>query len=342
MSLTRSLRVLVSLALLGAAVVPIGAQPTRPGILSGRVVDEAGAPLGGAVLRASQGTRTILAYAQDDGDFRLGGLQAGVWTVSVRRLGHRPLAVTLTMPAAGLRRDFYLSPAAVALDPVLVAARWTGVRGIVGDARRLDPLAGASVRVLGSDAAVGSDSLGQFAIALPGGRDVLLRVERAGYRTQIVSTHVPEASYLEIEVGLDTNPQAPRDYWVWRDLDQRLKFATPRAAIVSREELERTDAVSLGDALPLTASVTRVGVQVSRRSCVFVNGVPRPNFPVDAILAGDVEFVEVYPPGTDLTRTLALRWPRGGICGVPEGNVRAADSRDRSQAQFVAVWLRAP
>lgn len=333
------LAVLAAIAAPGASV---SAQAPRPGVLAGRVIDEDGQPVGQAVLRATQGAETILAYARDNGDFRIGGLEAGLWTVSVRRLGFRPIAVEVEMLPGGLQRTFTLRATRTELDPVLIAARWTGVRGVVGDARRIDPLAGASVRVMGSDAAVGSDSLGHFAVALPGGRDVLLRIERAGYQTRLVSAVVPENGYVELDIPMDTNPSKPRDYWVWRDLDQRIKFATPRAVLVSREELERTDAISLGNALPLTPAMTRAGVQINRRACVYVNGVARPNFPVDAINAGEVEFVEAYPPGSEITRTLAMRWPPGGVCGVTDGTYLPASVQQRQIVQYVSVWLKAP
>jgi hypothetical protein len=228
----------------------------------------------------------------------------------------------------------------LALDPILVAARWTGVRGIVGDARRISPLAGARVRLLGSEVASGSDTLGNFALPVRGGRDLLLRVERAGYTTRIMSVSVPKEGYVQLDVPLDTVAEPARDTYIWRDLDQRLKYATPRAVLVSRQEIAGTEAVSLGAALTAVASVNDRGVVINRRACVFVNGVARPGFPVDAILAADVEFVEAYPPGTDLTRTLALKWPPGAACGVTEGTVVSGDKRQ--VAQFVSVWLRAP
>lgn len=324
------------------APAAVDAQQLRPGLLVGRIVGTDGAAVANAVIRATQGPRTILAYAEDDGDYRVGGLGSGTWTIAIRRLGFRPLATDLELPTEGLRRDFTLEATRTELDPVLVAARWSGVRGVVGDARRLAPLAGASIRLLGSDVAAGSDSLGNFALPTAGGRELLLRVERAGYVTRLVSATVPPDGYVEVDVPLDTAPRSSRDYSVWRDLDQRLKFATPRAALISRNEIAASDAISLATALGAAASVVRLGVVINRRTCVFVNGVAKAGFPVDAIQAGDVEFVEAYPPGTDLTRTLAMRWPPGAECGVPDGTIRASSAGARQVVQFVSVWLRAP
>ena len=331
---------LVSLALGQAS--PVAAQSLRPGLIVGRIVGTDGASVSNAVVRATQGSRTILAYAEDDGDYRISGLGNGRWTIAIRRLGFRAVAVEVELPAEGLRRNFTLEATSAALDPDLVAANWSGVRGVVGDARSLSPLAGASIQLLGSDAAGRSDSLGNFALPLPSGREVLLRVERVGFATRLVSATLPAQGYLVVDVALDTAPTAPRDYWVWRDLDQRLKFATPRAVQVSRDELAATDVVSLGTALGFAPSVSRRGVVISRRACLFVNGVARPGFPVDAIDADDVEFVEAYPPGADLTRTLAARWPPGGECGVSESSTRTSSAGARLVAEYVSVWLRAP
>lgn len=338
------LAIALTVALGGAltAARPLSAQQIRPGLILGRVVDADGAGVGDAVLRATQGPRTILAYTDRDGDFRLGGLVGGAWTISVRQLGYRPLAVEVELPGEGLRRDFTIERTIAVLDPALVSAKWSGVRGVVGDARRVTALSGASIRLLGSDATASTDSAGGFALPLPGGRDVLLRVERAGFATRLVSATVPAEGYVELEIPLDTAVRAARDYWVWRDLDARLKYATPRAAQVSRQELAATDAVSLEAALARSRSVARAGVRITRGACVFVNGIARPGQPIDAIDADAVEFVEAYPPGTDLTRTLVMRWPPGGQCGVPDGSARPTASDSKQTAQFLSVWLRAP
>ncbi len=327
--------------LLAAPLAQLPAQTLRPGLLVGRVLDATGEPVGEAILRATQGAKTIIVEADDEGDFRIAGLAAGVWTISVRRLGFRPVAADIDIPAQGLRRDFTVERLARAVDAVLVAEKWTGIRGIVGDARRVTPLAGASVRVVGADGSAGSDSTGGFAIPMSGGRSVLLRVERAGFASRLISVALPPEGYVELDVALDTVLRE-KETWVYRDLDQRLKFAAPRSVQVSREEIEATDAVSLGTALGLTRSVTAKGVVINRRACVYVNGVARPGYPIDAILAGDVEFVEAYPPGSDLTRTLALKWPPGGTCGVADGTIAASSAGARQVAQYVSVWLRAP
>jgi len=332
------------LLLLGTSLplaAPVAGQTLRPGLMVGRLLTPQGEPIGEAVLRATRGPRTIVAYSEDDGDYRLGGLAAGTWTISVRRLGFAPRVIEVDLPAEGLRRDLTLEPRAPALDSELVAEGWVGVRGVVGDARRESPLSGAVVVLLGADASTNSDSVGRFALKMPRGRPAVLRVERAGFLTRLVSTTVPDGGYADVDIGLDTALKAPLDAWLFRDLNQRLKYATPRAAFVGFEELQLTGMPSLWSALEHSQTIIRKTIVISRSACIFVNGIPKPGVPVDAIFTANVEFVEVYPPGSELTRTLQRSWPLQGECGARGGlNVRAANPRQT--AQIISVWERTP
>lgn len=332
---------LPALLLLGAtaALASVGAQQSRPGLLTGRIVATDGTPLGDAVLRATQGTRAVEAVSTPKGDYRLGGLGTGRWNVSVKRLGFVPRLIEVDLPAAGLRQDIVLEPRSATGDGALVAANWVGIRGVVGDAKRVTPLPGALVRLLGSDTATTSDSAGEFALPLPRAREVVLRVERTGYTTQVVTATVPAGDYATVLIGLDTARNASLDAWIWRDLDARLKYATPRAALVGAAELQATNRPTLWSALENAPTVLRQRIVITRAACIFVNGIPRPGVPVDALFTADIEFAEVYPPGSELTRTLMRAWPINGECGVRDDSaMRFADSRQT--AQFISVWQR--
>ncbi len=330
-------RCLLALLILGATG-KVGAQSIRPGLLVGRVTDASGGSVEFPVLRVSRAGRTYLAEGEADGDFRIDGLSPGKWIVSVRRAGYRSIVLELEIPVVGLRRDFTLTPLKVAPDPALVASGWKGVRGLVTDARGTAPLVGARIRLLGDDASASTDSLGRFSLALPAERDFVLRVERTGFATRLLTGRTPGTGYVELEAPLDTTDDSAKDYWVWRDLERRLRFATPRAARVTRVAIEATGALTLGSALEGVSTVAGRGLVVPRNACLFVNGLPRPGFTADAFRAEDVEFVEVYPAGTELTRTLAGRWPANGVCGV--AGAGATDSRQAAQA--IVVWLRVP
>ncbi len=340
----------ISAIALAIATASAGAQTPREGMLTGRLIGPDSLPIRDAIVRATQGPKTVLARSNDQGVYRLTGLYAGPWAIAVRRLGYSPFVDRLTFDPRGMRRDYLMRALVASLDPVLVSERWTGVRGVVGDIRFLSPLAGASVQLLGGTARVQTDSAGRFAVPLAPGTEVVLRVEREGYGRQVVTATVPTDGYLELDVAMDTLRGVRRDALVWADLDRRLKFASPRAAWVGREELARSDASRLDAALTESGTLTLKGLIVTRRACLFVDGVARPGVPVDAILAGEVEFVEVYPVGADLTNSLASRWPPRAECGAPGGSLRGGagtavrvGSRrgtDPQFAQFVAVWTR--
>jgi hypothetical protein len=61
-----------------------------PGVVSGRVLDAAGAPVGGAAVAvvSSDGPhRDIAALTAEDGSFRLGGLPTGNVVLEARKSG---------------------------------------------------------------------------------------------------------------------------------------------------------------------------------------------------------------------------------------------------------------
>lgn len=331
------LRPLFALAVLATGS---GAQPLRPGVLTGRVLAASGGAVAEPVIRVSRGAVIHLAEGERDGDFRVDGVSVGRWQVSIRREGFEPLIVEIEMPSAGLRRDFTLVEATGTLDSALVASGWKGVRGAVSDSRGNAALVGASLRLLGGEATASTDSTGRFAMPLPAGKDFILRVGRTGYATRLVTGRTPTTGYAVVDIPLDTTDQEGTDYWIWRDLERRLRYATPRAARMTRAEIAATGAVSLGSAIEAGPSVAGRGLVVTSGTCLFVDGLPRPGATVDAIRSSDVEFVEAYPDGSDLTRTLASRWPTNAVCG--SGGMATGPTDPRRAAHYVVVWLRAP
>jgi hypothetical protein len=344
----RGLAAVITASLLSSA---LHAQTPREWTLTGKLVGPDSQPIAGATVRATQGPRTLVARTNDDGVYRITEMGEGNWTVAARSLGHVATVERLTFDPRGMRRDFQLERAATRLDPVLVASRWTGVRGVVGDVRLLTPLSDARIEVIGGrDAKVSTGTDGLFAVALEPGTEVVLTVEREGYARRVVTATVPASGYIELDVPLDTLREQRRDWLAIEDLDRRLKFASARSAVVGRDEIERTDAGGLDAVLTESPSLARKGITVSRASCLFVDGIARPGTPVDAIPAALVEFVEVYPAGTDATNSLAIRWPPRGECGAPgvsraaAGRRVAAGSRrytDPQVAEFVVIWTKA-
>jgi hypothetical protein len=116
---------------LASCVLVTGAQrlvAQSPASVVGRVTAETGMGLTGADISVP-GTQ-LRATTDDRGEFRLAAVPAGTMEVRARRLGFRPDAVTLTVPASGTESvSIKLAVATQELQPVLVrgqAVKYTG------------------------------------------------------------------------------------------------------------------------------------------------------------------------------------------------------------------------
>jgi iron complex outermembrane receptor protein len=128
-------------------VIPLAAQSGR---LRGRVIDNAGGGLPGAVVTV-EGT-SIRTSAVAQGAFDLRGVPAGTHTVRVRLIGFIPVTAQITIPPGGeTQRDFALSRSVVQLDPVNVV---TGSRAQHSAAEELavpvDIFGSEQIRKIGS------------------------------------------------------------------------------------------------------------------------------------------------------------------------------------------------
>jgi hypothetical protein len=339
---------LAASGVLDTAALPLGATPlhaqTPASItLRGQVRTATGVPLDEVLVRLRADTGTVAeSRSLSSGQYSMPRLDPGEYTLDVRRIGFesRVLPVRLGEDRT-LRVDVVLSPLAVPIAPTRGDEPWTGVLGVVGTFADMEPLDGVRVRVLGRDSSVTSDAAGRFALPLPPGTSGALRLERDGYVPRLVSYRVTEEGPSELAVLLDAGALRRSDAGVWRDVLQRHQWSTPRAVRVSRAELLQTGAHNLLVALEAAPTVQQSNLIFSRNVCLFVNGLPRPGFPLDAILTDRVEYVEGYANRGDLSRTLAVRWPANGVCGVPGGELTVRRAIESGQGiQYVVVWLR--
>jgi hypothetical protein len=110
-----------------AKVAPDSEAPTRgEAVLSGRVIDDKGAPIAGAIVRvrgAADSARTSI-----DGRFKLDGLPSGTRAVNVRRLGYSPggdaVELSANKPAVVELTMLKNNPT---LDPVKVTGQFDSV-----------------------------------------------------------------------------------------------------------------------------------------------------------------------------------------------------------------------
>lgn len=330
--------IVTAMALLLAA--PLLAQGDTSAVLRGSVTDDAGRPIAGALVLLRLDAVTAEARTDTAGAYSVAGLRPGRWRVVVRQLGFIPDTSEVVFGSRPANHDVRLRRI-TQLDRRVISANWTGVTGVVGD-RRYQRVPEATVTVVGERVVARIDGSGSFAIPWPGGLSILLRVQAPGYADRLVSARIPERGAVELSVLLDTAQFTGASALLALELDRRMDWASPMAANVSREELLRVGTTDAMMALSGTPSFNRKGLVIERDACVFVDGLPRPGLPLDAIDPATIEFIEVYPGGAERTGILASRWPRGGRCGAPVDPRFKRWVPGQQVARYVVVWTRQP
>lgn len=328
----------VAVALLLAA--PVLAQVDSSAGVRGRVTDGAGRPITGALVLLRLDTASREARTDTTGAYSVSGLRHGSWRVVVQRLGYIPDTSDIAIGAVPATHDVRLQRI-VQLDQRVISADWTGVIGVVGD-RDYQRIPEATVTVVGERVVERVDGNGSFSIPWRSDQSILLRVSAPGFTDRLVSARIPERGSVELSILLDTLRFTGASALMADELERRMNWASPMAARVSREEILRTGSRDAAMALSGTPSFNRKGLVIERDACLFVDGLPRPGFPLDAIDPATIEFIEVYPSGTERTGVLASRWPRGAQCGayVPPQFKRRVGAQQL--VRYVVVWTRKP
>jgi len=208
--------------------------------------------------------------------------------------------------------------------------------------------------VYGGRSPARTDSAGRFLVVAPARGSLVLRVRKLGFapvfktlralaeRTDTLlirrlAMSLPPAEILE-------GSGFGRDTFAYRDLSTRMKWRGALAGVISREELDAQGRLSLCDALPFTPTGARLGLTAST-ACgsvsVLLNGEQQTCTPLTAIFADQVEAIEYYPWGSELSGSLKARITGG--CGPvrdpPKGLQKSQLAR--LPGSFV-IWLRPP
>jgi len=339
-------RAVIVAVTIGAWTTPTASAQRRPaGSLGGIVRTADGLPVSDVLLHLVRDSLGYVARSDDEGRFLIASLAAGDYTLTAKRIGFDSAVAHGRVTDRRTTLDVVLNRRPVAFDTVRVRADFSGITGVVGDFSRMLPLGDASVRLLGGDRLVTTDSSGRFALELPRGRGHAVRVERSGFAPYLTSFDLVAGRRIELVVLLDSSTQATKDGWKWDELDQRQRVSRYGSARIARSELRATGESNLQLALQYTAAASDRGLTIPRAPCVFVDGVARPTLTLDAIPVSSVEFVEVYTRAGDVSGTLAARWPAGFRCGdggtFTNRSVPSTSRGPTNQAQFVVIWMRA-
>lgn len=286
--------------------------------LRGQVQSPAGLPLPDAEVTVDGIKGSARSDAQ--GMFSIPNVSKGIRTIGVRRIGYLPAVATVAMPQGNDTLFVTLVPAHAELDTVRVTAELNVLAGIVVDERNR-PIAGASVDMIGSrygTATTGADGWFRFTSVRSG--PVIYRAMKHGYvaTTQSVQLRDWRGVVIHME-AIDSTLSAAKQAllagtgnsttFVWTESNTRMGQRGMQSVLVTSEELAPLGDLTLGEAIMRTRSASSLLGDLQRDNssvCVLLNGNRMiGQTSLDVYNTDDVEYVELYPPGTELSGTIA-------------------------------------
>lgn len=232
------------------------APPARgPGVLAGVVHDSLGQPLDRVNVSITPSGRSATTHA--DGAFRFDRLASGTYTLVARKFGFVPVIREIDLADSGAVVDVRLVALAAALPTVV------------------------------------TDPSGEFSIGLRAGR-YMVRVQRPGFVSRLVSVTVPPDSGRRIVVGLRSGVEAGghRAAAALEGLRVRLLMHEGPLGLFSHEDL-----LKAGDARIEQLAGFAVVHPVDSGCMAIIDGDPSNQMPVSTLDVKMLEFLEVYPKG---------------------------------------------
>ncbi len=351
-----------------AAAAQNPAQPAlAPATIAGVVRDSTGAPIADAevvVRELTQGTRTNAR-----GEFTLRDIPPGAHQVWFRRLGYRSVDYNWeARPGERTEVTVVLHAIPRTLDPVVVRAdedrRLKGTSSILGlvvDSAGT-PIDEAEVQLVGANRVAVTRPNGGFLFRpLPVG-PYLMRVRKLGYAPTTVTLNLVDHDDREVVIRMRALPvtldamviaersgYAPDDHAL-EDLDKRMRWQNFRTIVAGRDKLSEfgtmgmdqvvaglgaTGAIAVAERMAQARRAPRVGPQPQAYvgfgdGCILLNGKTQLHQPLRTFSASQVEMIEVYPPGSEITGTISTK-------------MRTPDCQARSLLEhptYYVVWLR--
>lgn len=221
--------VLALLALLAVPLVATAQRPVQSVIGAVYTVGDSGAPVAGAeVLVGQRRTQTDAS-----GRFRVDSLAPGLYPLTVRLVGYRPIRSRVTVVDwEPTQVEYFLTPWSVTLPDIVVEGRREGIYGVVRT-REFAPVVGATIKLSGGGGGSGeerSDSAGQFAFPLARSGVYLVRVSHPDYLPRQLTLVLEKGKGRELSLELPSGYSVPdriREAAL-RDLEVRLRFSLSR------------------------------------------------------------------------------------------------------------------
>jgi hypothetical protein len=314
------------------------------------VRDTSGAPVRDAevILRdANRATRT-----NDRGEFTLADVQVGSYSVWFRRLGYRSIEFNwVARPGEKTSVNVVFHQIPRTLDPVVVradedkkAAARASILGLVVDTEG-NPIPDAEVQLVGGNASGLTRANGGFLFKPLAIGTYVVRLRKLGFEPTTVTLQLVEHDDREVVVRmhpLATNLDPTvvteksgfgRDQVAWDELDRRKRWVNFQVKFLGPEDLKGYYGLPLDYAMiragmynlhpsgkapqhidPLGTS-QRPDMSIPGDACILLNGKDPIMRPLRVYSTDDVELLEVYPSGTELTGTVA--WHFNGTQCAP-------------------------
>ena len=328
-----------------AIAVTAAARSASPQALriTGKVVTPVGMPISGADVKVS-GT-DLGARTDERGMFSFENAPRGVQSILVRGIGYLPAATSVRVPENSDSVTVMMVPASPALSEVKVTASMNVLAGVVLDSlNRVVP--DALVEIIGAHTArATTDANGGFTFTSVRDGAAVLKVRKLGYEPTMFSVQLdswrgvvlrlsPLQSGLSESKRSDKSGFGERQEWVWNETHDRLVRRGIFAAVVPREELAPYADLSLGQAIRFSKSGALASASLQTQGanvCVLIDGSRQVGLTtLDSFRADDVSFVELYPPGSEISGSVA-RYLRNSGC---------RSSRQARGPYYAVVWLR--
>jgi hypothetical protein len=348
---------------------PSAAQNPGPPNLAGRVATEVGAPLAGVEVRVD-GT-SMVAQTDESGTYRFVGAPRGVHALRFRRIGYLPGALAVNVPAVADSITLMMVPSRTLLDTIKVAARLYVVGGIVVDARNR-PIPGATVDVIGSTKVIGTtDAGGWFNFTSLKSGPLLMRARKEGFEEGSYSLDLEDSRGIVLHMDSLPNKTSPSkaamlngfgnvEAVVWAETQQRIVQRRPGSRVVPREAFAAYSGMSLAEAIQQMDLGSRISTALASShdaACVLEDGYRVVGYiNLNSFRVDDVDFVELYPPGTEPTGSVQRDLRDAGCSSQRPSTVSSSRvskrpstflstpasslERGRTDALYAVIWLR--
>ena len=336
-----------------AAVVALtatraGAQdPIITPNVTGRVVAIGGIPVAGIEVKL-EGT-SHSARTDTQGAFAILGAPGGAQELTFRGIGYLPARAAIRVPEKSLDIKVTMLPAPTMLDTVKVREHINVLSGVVVDENER-PVAGATIQVItGEKQTLTTGEDGWFTLTALREGVVVFRTRKEGYYATNTAVRMNEWRGVVVHIETldgklskwrqaDAAGESNNALIAWHDAGLRLSMKSSRAVVISEEELAPFADLSLGQALKWTKGGAALAFDIQNANgqiCILLDGRrPLGSTTLDSWRAGELEMVELYPPGTELSGTAARYLRTSGCRTSPNPGMR-------TRGPFYAVlWMK--